>query len=57
MGLVDKAKDALNSDKLEEASDSVLDKAEDLAKEHLDADKAKKVSELRDSVDEKLGNE
>ena len=44
MGIFDKAKDALNSDKGEELSDKGLDKAADAAKGKLGEDKADPVS-------------
>lgn len=57
MGIFDKAKEALSSDKAEEVSDKVLDKGEKLAHDKLGKDKADKVSDVRDSIDDKIGNE
>lgn len=54
MGIMDKAKDFLNN---EENSDKVLDKAQDVAKDKLGADKADKVDKAREAVDKKLGTE
>ena len=54
MGVLDKAKDALNS---EEATDKGLDKAADAAKAKLGEDKADKVDQARDAIDGKLGSE
>lgn len=57
MGLFDKAKDALSSnrDKIESASDSVLDKVEDFATDKLGADKADKIHSVREKVDGVIG--
>lgn len=57
MGIFDKAKDALSSDKAEDVSDNILDKGENLAHDKLGKDKADKVSDVRDSIDDKIGNE
>lgn len=57
MGIVDKAKDALNSDKGEKASDAVLDKAADAAKQRFGEDNADKIDKVRDAADRKLGTE
>lgn len=57
MGILDKAKDFLKSDEVEEKTDAVLDKVEELAAEKLDADKAAKVSEIREAIDKKIGND
>lgn len=54
MGLMDKAKDALNN---EENTDKVLDKAEQLGKDKLGEDKADQVKKVRDMADERLGDE
>ncbi|OHQ75816.1 hypothetical protein HMPREF2708_08030 [Corynebacterium sp. HMSC073H12] len=54
MGLMDKAKDALNN---EENTDKVLDKAEQLGKDKLGEDKADQVKKARDLADERLGDE
>ena len=50
MGIFDKAKDALNSDK-------GLDKAADVAKGKLGEDKADQIDKARDAADGKLGTE
>ncbi|GAA1475139.1 antitoxin [Corynebacterium felinum] len=57
MSVFDKAKELLNSEKGEQISDAVLDKAADLAKDKLGADKADKIEAVRKAADEKLGNE
>ena len=57
MGIFDKAKDALNSDKGEELSDKGLNKAADAAKGKLGEDKADQIDKARDAADGKLGNE
>ena len=57
MGLVDKAKDFLQSDQAEEKSDQVLDKAEELAKKALGDEKAPQIASVRDAIDAKIGNE
>lgn len=57
MGVFDKAKDALNTDKGEQVSDSVLDKGADLAKGKLGEDKADKIDSARDQLDDRIGNE
>lgn len=54
MGLMDKAKGALNN---EENTDKVLDKAEQLGKDKLGEDKADQVKKARDLADERLGDE
>lgn len=54
MGLMDKAKDALNN---EENTDKVLDKAEQLGKDKLGEDKADQVKKVRDMADERLGDQ
>ena len=56
MGIFDKAKDALNSDKGEELSDKGLDKAADAAKGKLGEDKADQIKKVRDMADERLGD-
>jgi len=55
--LVNKAKDALKSDKAEEISDSALDRAEDLAGKVGDGKYADKASDIRNTIDGKIGNE
>ena len=57
MGIFDKAKDALNSDKGEQISDSAMDKGADLAKGKLGEDKADKIDSARDQLDERIGNQ
>lgn len=57
MGIFDKAKDAMNSDKGEQVTDQGLDKAADAAKDKLGEDKADKIDQARDAADRKLGNE
>lgn len=57
MGIFDKAKDAMNSDKGEQVTDQGLDKAADAAKGKLGEDKADKIDQARDAADRKLGNE
>lgn len=57
MGLFDKAKDALSAsgDKIESVSDSVLDKAEEIAADKLGADKAEKIHSVREKIDGVIG--
>ena len=57
MGIIDKSKDVLNSDKGEELTDKGLDKAADAAKGKLGDDKADQIDKARDAADGKLGNE
>ena len=57
MGIFDKAKDALNSDKGEQVSDSALDKGADIAKSKLREDKADKIDSARDQLDERIGSQ
>ncbi|MDP9800699.1 hypothetical protein J2S49_000775 [Arcanobacterium wilhelmae] len=57
MGIFDKAKEALNSEKAEELTDKALDAAEGFATDKLGADKADQVKGVRDQIDSKLGNE
>lgn len=57
MGLLDGAKDFLKSDQAEEKSDQVLDKAEELAKKALGDEKAGQINNVRNAIDEKIGNE
>ena len=57
MGIFDKAKDALNSEKGEQISDSVLDKGAEVAQDKLGEDKADQIDKARDAADGKLGNE
>lgn len=55
MGIFDKAKEALNSEKGEEVTKEGLDKAENFAKDKLGEDKADQVDKARDAIDDKLG--
>lgn len=57
MGIGDKAKDALGSDKGEQTSDSALDRASDTADEKTGGKHSDKVDEARDAADKKIGNE
>ncbi|MDO4888761.1 MAG: Rv0909 family putative TA system antitoxin [Actinomycetaceae bacterium] len=57
MGIADKAKDAIHSESVEQKSDAILDKVEEIAHKKLGADKADKISKVRDVIDEKIGNE
>lgn len=57
MGIFDKAKDALNSDKGEEISDQGLDRAADAATEKFGDEHADKITGARDKADEHLGPE
>lgn len=57
MGVFDKAKDFIHSEEVKEKSDAVLDKAEDLATEKLGADKADTIAKVRNTIDDKIGNE
>ncbi|GHE14169.1 antitoxin [Klenkia taihuensis] len=54
-GLGDKAKDFLNSDKGEQASDGALDKGADLA-EGRAGGHADKVDQGRDALDDRIGS-
>ncbi|HAT1138049.1 TPA: antitoxin [Corynebacterium striatum] len=56
MGIFDKAKDALNSDKGEQISDSVLDKGAEVAQDKLGEDKADQIKQGRDKLDDQIGN-
>ena len=59
MGIFDNAKNKatefLNTDKGEQQSDALLDRAADAAKQKLGADKADKVDRVRDAIDERIG--
>lgn len=57
MGIFDKAKEALNSEKAEEVSDKILDKGEEFAKSKLGDDKADQVTDVRNKIDDRIGNE
>ncbi len=56
MGIFDKAKDALNSDKGEQISDKGLDKATEVAEQKFGEDKADKIQQGRDKLDDQIGN-
>jgi MT0933-like antitoxin protein len=56
-GMGDKAKDFLNSDKGEQASDKGLDKAGDLADQKTGGTHDAQIDKGRDLADGKLGNE
>ena len=56
MGLLDKAKDALNTEKGQKAVDKGLDKAQDVAKDKLGEDKSEQIDQARHKIDEHLGN-
>lgn len=53
MGIFDKAKGMLGDEK---KTDALLDKAENLAKDKLGADKADQVSKARDAIDDRVGD-
>ncbi|MGO1769260.1 MAG: antitoxin [Microbacterium sp.] len=60
MGLgdfVDKAKDALTSDKAEEISDGLLDKASDAANKVTGDKYSDRIDGARDAADKRIGNE
>lgn len=57
MGIADKAKDALNSEKGQQKANEGLDKAADFAKDKVGDDKADKVDQARDKVGEELNND
>jgi hypothetical protein len=56
-GLGDKAKDALNSDKGEQASDKALDKAGQAADQKSGGGHDAQIDKGRDLADGKIGNE
>ncbi|HAT1547346.1 hypothetical protein HMPREF3153_10115 [Corynebacterium sp. HMSC06C06] len=56
MGIFDKAKDALNSEKGEQISDLVLDKGAEVAQDKLGEDKADQIKQGRDKLDDQIGN-
>ena len=56
-GFADKAKDALNSDKGEQVSDSALDKAGQAADQKTGGGHDAQIDKGRDLADGKLGNE
>lgn len=51
-----KANEFLSSDSGERKSDELLDKVADAAKRKLGADKADKIDQVRDAIDERIGN-
>ncbi|APT92563.1 hypothetical protein CPHO_06275 [Corynebacterium phocae] len=55
MGIFDKAKGLLNSEKGEKISDSALDKAADVAKDKLGNKHADKIDKARQKADEHIG--
>lgn len=55
MGLMDKAKEFLNSEKGEQVTDQALDRAEQAAKDKLGEDKADQIHQVRDKIDEQVG--
>ncbi len=61
MGFLDEAKqkagEFLKSDKAEQQTDQVLDKAADLAKNKLGEDKADQVDKVRNAIDDKIGGQ
>ena len=56
-GLFDKAKDALNSDKGEQGSDSALDKAARFVDEKTGGKHTDQIQKARDAADDRIGNE
>ena len=57
MGMMDKAKDALNSDKGEQVSDQGLDKAGQIADQKTGGTHDAQIDKARDLADGKLGTE
>lgn len=57
MGLLDKAKDALNSDKGEELSDQAIDRAKDFASEKTGGKFDDQIDQAGHQADQFLGNE
>lgn len=57
MGLLDKAKDFLNSDQGKEKAGEALDKAEEAATQKFGDDKSDAVHKVREQVDQRLGTE
>lgn len=55
MSIFDKAKEMLNTEKGEQISDQLLDKAADLAKTKLGEDKAQYIDTAREKLDEQFG--
>lgn len=60
MGILDNAKnkasELLNSGSGESRTDALLDKVADAAKRTLGEDKAAKIDQVRDKIDERIGN-
>ena len=60
MGILDNAKnkasELLNSGSGESRTDALLDKAADAAKRTLGEDKAATIDQVRDKIDERIGN-
>ncbi|MGP6174522.1 Rv0909 family putative TA system antitoxin [Corynebacterium sp. A21] len=54
MSLLDKAKAFLGNEK---QTDSLLDKAEQLAKSKLGHDKAQQINKVRNLIDDRIGDE
>ncbi|SIR78287.1 hypothetical protein [Microbacterium sp. RURRCA19A] len=52
----DKIEEALKSEKAEEVSDKLLDGAADAVKKIVPAEQHSKVDEVRENVDESIGN-
>lgn len=57
MGLLDNAKDALNSDKGEQVSDTGIEKAEDAISDKTGGKFDDKIDKAGDAADSKIGNE
>lgn len=57
MSMFDKAKEFLNTDKGEEISDQILDKAAEAAEAKLGADKSEQIRSAREQIDSRIGNE
>ena len=57
MDIVNKAKEMLSTEKGEQLTDQVLDKAAELAKSKLGADKAEQIDAARHKIDEQVGVE
>ncbi|ROQ30981.1 antitoxin protein of toxin-antitoxin system [Frondihabitans sp. PhB188] len=57
MGLLDNAKDALNSDKGEQVSDTGIEKAEDAITDKTGGKFDDKIDKAGDAADSKIGND
>jgi hypothetical protein len=57
MGLLDNAKDAINSDKGEKLSDSGIEKAETFASDKSGDKYESQIDKAGDAADEKIGNQ